>query len=228
MTGLYLDLNDRTAVIDFIVEAAEYLPAGHEARVRAEKIVQDIEDRKSVSREALADAAKELARAAWAPRVALRRYLRTTEGQHDEWRRVVAAVSNSTAHLLERFRAGTRRDAIGEVLEHEESSSAFHEKERFEIAEVIRHVHPAMWHEKRNDLAAHQREAEAELLKIEKKIDELRELGFSTEAVPDEEIIAKIARLHDRLYFEAEELNVGRLEEEIALYREQKEIPIGG
>jgi hypothetical protein len=141
---------------------------------------------------------------------------------------VVAAVSNSTAHLLERFRAGTKKDAIDEVLAHEESSSAFHDKERFEISEVQRNIHHTMWHEKRKDLENHARKADAELRELEKKIDELRELGFSTEAIPDEEIISKIERLDDRLYFEAEELSAERIQEEIVLYREHKEIPPEG
>lgn len=225
MSDLYLDLRDRTAVVDFIMDVIEFLPADHDVRVRAEKIIQDIEDRKEVSAEALTDTAREVGRVTWVPRVTIKRYLRTTEGQHDEWRRVVAAVSNSTAHLLERFRAGTKKDAIDEVLAHEESSSAFHEKERFEISEVQRHVHPTVWHEKRKDLEDHARQADAELRELEKKIDELRELGFSTEAIPDEEIISKIERLDDRLYFEAEELSAERIQEDIALYREHKEIP---
>jgi len=228
MSDLYLDLHDRIAVIDFIMDVVEYLPAGHDVRERAEKIIRDIEDGNEVSAEALTDAVRDVGRAVWVPRVTTRRYMRTTEGQHDEWRRVVAAVSNSTAHLLERFRAGTKKDSIEEVLAHEESSSAFHDKERFEISEVQRHVHPTMWHEKRHDLEGNARQVEPELRGLEKAIDELRELGFSTEAILDEEIISKIERLEDRLYFEAEELNAERIQEEIKLYREQKEMATEG
>jgi len=85
-----------------------------------------------------------------------------------------------------------------------------------------------MWHEKRHDLEGNARQVEPELRGLEKAIDELRELGFSTEAIPDEEIISKIERLEDRLYFEAEELNAERIQEEIKLYREQKEMATEG
>lgn len=225
MSDLYLDLRDRIAVVDFITDIMTYLPADHDVRVRAEKVVQDIEDRREVSAEALASVAREMARATWVPRVTTKRYVQTPDGQRDEWRRVVAAVSNSTAHLLERFRAGTKRDSIEEVLNHEESSSAFHDGERFEIKEVQRHVLPTIWHEKREDLATNAKEAEAEFREIERRIVELRELGFSTDAISDAEIVSKVERLEDRLYYEAEVLNPERIEEEIALYREQKEIP---
>lgn len=226
MSDFYLDLQSRVAVLDFLLDAVEYLPGDDPVRERATKMIEDIENKASVSTEALASVARDVGRAAWVPRVALRRYLRTADGQREEWRKVVAAVSNSTAHLLERFRAGTKRDSVDEVLAHEESGTAFRDLERTEINEVRTHIHPLMWHEKKKDLQSHAGEIADELRILENKITELRDLGFSTTAIDDGEIASKIARLEDRLYFEGEELNPERINEEIKLYREQKEMAV--
>ena len=221
MSDLYLDLQSPHQMTDFLLEASEYLPGNDPLRERVETIVDQVHSEKTVSNESLAMLAKEVGKATWIPRIAIKRYLKTQEGQHDEWRRVVAAVSRSTAHLLERFRAGTKRDAIEEVLEHEESGTAFHEKERYEINEVRRHVLPAIWREKKDDFAGSVEELKEELTSIETRISILRDLGFSTEDIDDAEVMGKVTRLEDRLYFEGEEIDPEKIDVEINTYREQ-------
>lgn len=223
MSDLFLDLRDRVQALDFILDAMEYLPPT--ARKRVEQDLAKIETRgKAVVTEELAMLAKEVGRKSWSARHALRSHLASQTGCDLEWRKAVAAVSDSTAHILERFRHGTKCESMDAVLSHEESASAFRDLERFEIAEVRRHVHHDIWREKRGELVEKTEAAEKRLAALVKRLDALRELAGDAPWIQDE-IMSKLERYEDRLYFEGEELDLEILDAEIKYYREEKEIP---
>lgn len=219
---MFLDLRNRFAVLDFLVDTVEYFPDNHPMRLRVALIVQDDSDGTPVSREALAEMARDIGKTSWSARVLLRRYLHTPEGAEEEWRRVLSAVSTSTSHLLARFRQGVDGKSLEDVLDHEESWMAFREQERLEISEVRKHILPLIWKENQKRFAVHIGPLESRLAEIVEQINELRELGFSTTTVDDGEVVAKIARYEDRMYYEGQEINPEVIEEELAYYRQQK------
>ena len=128
MSSFFLDLNDRTRVVDFLAEVLPYLPSDSLVRTRAEAVMSEMANGKKVSKEALADLAKTVGRATYVPRVAVRRYVTDGAGAEEEWRRVAAAVRGSTRHLLERFRAGVGGTSLEAILAHEESHTALRER----------------------------------------------------------------------------------------------------
>lgn len=224
MPGFYLDLRDREQVLDFILGALEYLEASHSVRKNADHLLDDIEQHERVSMEELATLARKVARAAFPRREAVERYIETPDGREHEWRKVVAAVSNSTGHLLERFRERTLAVSLEDVLKHEDSDIAFSEKERVEIQEVRRHILPVMYRERRTELQIYEQEAERNLEAIEERIKILRDLAFETPTV-EREIIGKIEAWEDRLYYEGEVLNTDSLDQEITYYKEAHALP---
>ncbi len=222
MTDLYLDLRDQAHTLDFIDDALLYVAPT--ARKRLEQDLEGLTTKRALATEELASFAKEVAKKSWPARRALRQWLHHQDGCDMEWRKVVAAVSDSTAHILERFRHGTACTSLDTVLAHEESGSAFRDLERFEIAEVRRHVMHDIWREKRRDLSQDEDAAEKKLTAIAKRLDTLRELAGDAPWIQDE-IMSKLERWEDRLYFKGEELDVKLLDEEIGYYREEKEVP---
>jgi hypothetical protein len=217
----HLNLQQRIAMIDFIMEQVEYLAPDSLIRVRAEQVVHDAQHGKGaeVSREVLATVARDVGRASWVPRIVLARYLRTPAGKQDEWRRVVAAVSNSTAHLLERFRKSENMSSLEEVLAHEFSSQAFHDAERIEIHEVRTHLLPTMWHEIKGHVSDDARTAQALLAKIEEHLKRYRETGLGEAELDAGDIISRVEDWEDRLYFGGEVLDPEKLEAEVIFER---------
>jgi hypothetical protein len=224
MPDLYLDLRDRPATLDFIANTVEYLAAVDPLRREAESLAHEIEKHESVSQDELAELARKVGRAAWSARAALRHYVTTPNGADDEFKRIASAVSASTGHLLERFRRGTRRRSLTDVLNDAESAAVFGDRERIEIESVRTHVLPVIWNEKRKDLAKAQHEADETLRQIEDRLRALRDLAFSSPEL-EGEITSKLERLEDRLYFEGETLDTDRLDEDLGLYREEKALP---
>ncbi len=225
MSSLYLDLKDRTRVVDFLWEVLPFLPADNLVRTRAEAVIREVENGEKVSKEALADLAKTVGRATWVPRIAVKRYLKTGAGAEEEWRRVAAAVSNSTEHLLNRFRDDVEAASIDEVLGHADSPLAFRDVERMEIAEVRLHVLPTIWIDKRNEIEDQAEKAERELDGIEKALKKLHAIAYSDPRAPEREIVAKVEEFEDRLLFAGEELDPKHIEAEVASYREQIALP---
>jgi len=223
MSDLYLDLKDRVAMVDFMLEAVEYLE-NKPLHERVEHLSDAALHDGDVSTEALEEATREVARASWAARIAVKRYIRTPEGKAEEWRRVVAAVSNSTGHLLERFRAGIPGTSLDAVLAHEESGSALREAERLEINEVRNHVLPAIWREKKESLADSAKEAQSLLATDEEILAALRRFAFDTPSPNADEIESKVRHYEDRIYYEGEEIEPEILQQEVVFYRDEQQL----
>ncbi|OGL73418.1 hypothetical protein A3E39_03610 [Candidatus Uhrbacteria bacterium RIFCSPHIGHO2_12_FULL_60_25] len=222
MSDLFLDLRDQSHTLDFIANALEYVAPT--ARKRLEQDLEEVTTKRALAIEELATLAKEIGKKSWAARRALAKWLHHQDGCDMEWRKVVATVSDSTAHILERFRHGTACTSLDAVLAHEESGSALRDLERFEIAEVRRHVRHDIWREKHRNLSQDVDAAEKKLVAIARRLGTLRELAGDAPWIQDE-IMSKLEHWEDRLYFKGEELDVKLLDEEIRLYREEKEIP---
>lgn len=222
MTDLYLDLRDMPRVVDFLVLAAPYADAKN--RKIAEERIRDYQEGKRAKTEALADAARKLAYAAWPARYAVRHFL-THEGSEEEWNLVVAAVRPSTALLMKRFRAGVGAKTLDEVLRHGDVGTALRENdEMLEIAEIRSHVREAFWKEKGSTLAVLVKDAERELAGYRKRLEKLRELAAAFPPALQDEVISKINHYEDCILFEVDLVPLEILDEEIEYYTEQKEI----
>lgn len=219
----FLDLKNRDLTLDFIVEHVAYLPETDRRRVL--ETVEKIHAGERMTQQGLTELAWRVGKKSWPARRALEAFLKTKSGCDEEWRMTVAAVSNSTAYLLERFRHGTKCTTLDETLGHEESSSAFRDVEQREIAEVRRHVRETIWRLQQKEMASLLAQQTALLQAIQIRLDALRELADATPAIQDE-VLSKIARFEDDLYFAGKELDVKRLDAEVAYYREAKELPV--
>jgi hypothetical protein len=208
-------------LVDFLVDMIEYLDPKSPLRSRAEKMIEDAQDGKEISWEALESAAKEIGRAVWPIRIALKEFFKSPEGAMEEWKGIAAAVRNSTEHLLERFKAGTKVGSIDEALSHAESDSALKESERLEIQEVRKHLRPYLWHTHKNHLLPGFTRATERLAELEKRLGVLREMAF-TDSENEKQILEKIESYEDRLFREGEFIETEILDDEIAFYREMK------
>lgn len=226
MSDLFLDLRDKVRVIDFLANNLEY--ATPKIRIDAELWIHAYEEGDKVPTDKLADAARKFAWSIWPARYAVNTYF-ASEGSEQEWLSVLATVRPSTAHLLKRFRQGTGAISLDETLNHIESDVAFREGERTEIEEVRSHVRQEHWREQKNTLKHLVREGEHLVEEYHKRLDALREFVPDLPRAMQDEIMSKIERNEDRILFEGEVVKPEILDEEIAYYREQKEIsPLEG
>ncbi len=226
MSDLYLDPRDKVRVIDFFADHLEY--ASPKIRIDAELWIHAYEEGDKVPTDKLADAARKFAWSIWPARYAVNTFF-SSEGSEEEWLRVLAIIRSSTAHLLKRFRQGAGATSLDETLNHIESDVAFKEGERREIEEVRAHVRQDHWREHKKTLGILVKEGEHFVEGYHKRLDALREfLPYFPRALQDE-IMSKIERYEDRILFEGEVVSPEILDEEIAYYREQKEIsPLEG
>lgn len=208
-------------LVDLLVELIEYLDPKDALRARGEKIIEDTQNEKEVSIEVLQSAVREIGRATWAPRMALQAFLKTSDGSMEEWKGIVSAVRNSTEHILERFKAGTKSGSIDEVLEHAESDSALKESERMEIREVRMHLLPYIWHSHKSKLGNDIKQAEELLKQIEKRFGVLRDMAF-TDPENEKQILNKIEEYEDRMFAQGEKVELEILDDEIGFYRDMK------
>lgn len=222
MPGFFLDLRNHTQVLDFIAAQLAYLPEIERGKVQ--ETLDQVEAGERLSPEELADLARKVGRKSWPARQAVKDFLKSNKGCDEEWRMTVAAVTDSTAHLLERFRHGTKCKSLDAVLTHEDADTAFHDRERTEIAEVRKHVEEVIWRDQHKHLASQLKKQEALLKEITTRFDILRELGADAPWIQDQ-IYPKLSRFEDDMYFAGHALNPKELDEEIKLYREEKELP---
>lgn len=221
MSDFFLDLRDKPRVIDFLVDDLELAPA--KIRPEAEKWIRAYHDNEKVPTDKLADFAKRFAWAIWPARFAMKRYFET-EGADEEWRRVLAAVRPSTAHLLKRFGAGIKAATLDDVLKHAEADVALRDGDRVEIEEVRKHLRQDYWREKKKTLAVLMKDGEREAKAYQDRIAKLRDLALAMPRGFQDEIFSKLTRYEDRILFENEVVPLEILDDEVKYYTEQKEI----
>lgn len=221
MSDLFLDLRDKPAVVDFLVDASEF--AAPKDREAADVFIKTYQDGEKLSTDKLAEAARHLAVATWPQRYALERYL-AEEGAGDEWQKLLAALRPSTAHVLKRFRDVAKVGPVDEALRHAESDVALREEERSEIDHVREQVHHDLWHEKQGAMSVLRQEGVAELEQYMKRFKILRDAASEMSPSMLDEVFSKIRHYEDRILFEGERVPLEILDREIAYYTDQKEI----
>ncbi len=221
MSDLYLDLRNHARVVDFLQEHLEYAD-GNEREASA-KMVQIYEDGGKLSTSTLVEAARQLGKAVWPARQAVRRWMKQ-EAVEEEWKQVLSAIRPSTAHLLERMRKATESSHVDEMLAHPESDLALKLEEREEIRRVRDHVFLDVWKKRQPHLKIYLEEAQTELKGYLRRMEMLRDLAGSLPRSFADEIFAKIERYEDRILFEGEVISMETLDDEIRYYTDQKEI----
>lgn len=219
MSSLFLDTENPAQVANFVHEQASFLPL-EEQEGMGERI-----EAAEKHPQALLELAREVAKKSWPARQAVHQYAETPEGCATEWRMVVGAVSKSTAHLLERFRHGTTCVSLDETLEHDEAASAFRDQELREIAAVRQHVREQLWRDQQEAMGELVDAANHLFAETQQRLETLRTLATDTPWI-EGEVLNKVTTFEDDFLFAGKELSLERLEEEIAYYREQKELPV--
>ena len=218
MSERYLDLRDKVRVIDFLAEHLDY--ASSKERSTAEAWIHDYQEGEKTPTDKLAEAARKFAVSIWPARFAVHRYF-MTEGVEEEWKKITSSIRPSTAHLLKRFRQGTGTKSLDETLQHAESDTALKEGERFEIDEVRKHLRQDMWKTKKKVLAVLVKEGEELLKDARERFDALRELAVVLPRSMQDEVLSKIERYEDTMYFEGRAVSLEVLDQEVQYYKEQ-------
>lgn len=222
MSDLFLDLRDKTRVVDFLVENLEYAEA--KDRAAAEKWIAMYQEGEKTPTDKLAAAGRKLAEAVWPARFALKRFF-TKEGSGEEWERLLATVRPSTAHLLERLRKSQGGDVpVDAVLASDDAGTALHDAEQVEIAEVRSHLRHDYWKANAKKLTVLVKEADVELTGMLERLKAMRDMAIEMPRTLQDEIFSKIAHYEDRILFEGTIVPLEILDNEIAYYRDQKEI----
>jgi hypothetical protein len=219
MSDLFLDLRDIPRVIDFIADAMEYAPA--KERSSAEVVVKAYHDGETLKTDRLAEVARRVAIATWPARAAVTAYF-DGEGRNEEWKLLLGSVRPSTAHLLQRVR--THSMTVDQALSSSDADIALQNGEEIEIEEVRTHLRQTFWKEHGKKLQKFVQDGEAKIKEYLGKLKTLRDLAFDLPPTLQNELVSKITRYEDRIYFEGEAIPMEILDGEEKYYIEQKEI----
>lgn len=221
MSDLFLDVRNHPRVVDFLQDGLAY--AEGPEREAAEKLIQVYQDGGKLSTSTLADAALKLGKAIWPARQAVRRWIKQ-EASDQEWSQVIAMVRPSTSHLVHRLRKATGAKHVDELLQHPEAELAIQEEEREEIARIREHILAEVWKKQREHLSLYVEEAQAELRGYLRRFGMLRDLASELPEVFSQEVMAKLERFEDTVFFQGEMMAMEALDDEIRYYTDQKEI----
>lgn len=220
MPEFFLDLENRSRVLRFLIE---YMPfASDEIRTQAKAIIEKNEsDPSSVSEEELAAHARSLALNIWPMRFAIEQFL--DEEPQKEWEIVVKAVRPETKAHLNKLKNEYSTNSLEEFLSNSEIDSILNEDEKLEIDSVRREARLVIRNDEESikDIIP---EGEDELDIYIEKFDQLRELASLLTGALQDEAFSKLRNYEDRILFEGENMAFEILDQEIAYYREQKEL----
>lgn len=221
MSDLFLDVRNHPRVIDFLQDGLAY--AEGPEREAAEKLIQVYQDGGKLSTSTLADAAIKLGKAIWPARQAVKRWMKQ-EASEQEWEQVLAIVRPSTSHLLHRLHKATEVKQIDELLHHPDAEIALKEEEREEITRIREHIFSEAWKKQREHLKLYIEEAQTELRGYIRRFSMLRDLAAELPEVFSQEVMAKLERFEDTVFFQGEAMAMEALDDEIRYYTDQKEI----
>ncbi len=226
MTDFYLDLKNENRIIDFLVEFYPYAEAGVAGALAStmEAIETSSED---IALEELQSDARNLAEHVWPMRFAVERYV----AQHPEaeWTTIESVLRPETQSHMQRLRKQFRDVHFAALMEKDDVDAALSEEEKLEIADAGREARLALWKEHRGELGDEIQEGESMRDQYLSRFKTLRELAESLPDVLQDEVFSKLDHYEDRVLYAAESVPLEILDDEIAYYREQKEIsPLEG
>ncbi len=223
MEDLYLDLSDSTESINFLSKWIGF--SSGKIKSHADSFITDFDDGKAVDNIGLANFVSEFARDVYPTRYALDKFF-CESGASKEWLGTEKAVRRSTAHLMNRYKSASGVDSIDELFAHEDFDMTFGDEEKMEIEQVRHHVREDYWRANKNSLQSLVDEGEASLKQFEDVVIKLRDCAGSLPSLLQEELYSKITRYEDRVLYQGEVLDEDVLNEELAYYKDQQELPI--
>ncbi|MBP9869112.1 hypothetical protein KBC59_00950 [Patescibacteria group bacterium] len=226
MSDLFLDLQSPSRVVDFLVSAAPY--ASKMDQAAAEKLITAYEDGKGIPMKSMSKSARELAEATWPARYAIHRFF-SEEGRETEWKRLTESLRPSTAHLLKRLHSSLGDISIDEALKDSDADMALGDEGRMEVEGVRRHLREDYFREHAKNLAIFVKEGQTLRTGYNDRLERMRELAVGFSESMQGELLSKLARFEDRVWFEGEAVPFEILDKELEYYVEQKELsPVDG
>jgi hypothetical protein len=213
MVEPYLDLNDRTAVCDFIESVLPYLP--EKDRKPYEALVSSARDGSDeVTPERLAEEAKNIGAMTWPARHALSRFIESV-GSELEWEAVVKNVRPTTATILKKLRKDAGATDLASTLKDDDASIVLKPDQEIEISMVRDEARIDLYEDHREALEPMIDEAAKELEAMKKRLKRLRDRAVEVTGTMQDSAFEKLKELEDRIFFGGEAIPLEVLDAEV-------------
>ncbi len=223
----HLNLHDSRAVADFMESVIEFLP--EKDRKPYQQMIDAVHAGEKVSRERLAESAKNIGAVTWPMRRAIDHFLNSV-GSELEWEAVMEQTRPATALLLKRLRRNLAETAsLNEALASTDAQYAIGSDQEIEISMLREEVRYSLYETHREALEPIIEENSVELEAIKKRLKKLRDQASETEdAATRERVLDTRARREDRLYFGGEAMMLEALDAELHFDGEDSQGEKGG
>ncbi|MCC6563872.1 hypothetical protein IT087_03185 [Candidatus Uhrbacteria bacterium] len=209
----YLDLEDMTATCDFIESVLPYLPEKDRKQYEV-SITAARDGAENLSKETLAEMAKNIAIITWPQRRALARFIETV-GSELEWEAVVKNVRPSTATVLRKLRKDANAPDLAATLAHPDASTVLKDDQEIEISMVRDEARVDLYEDHQEALEPLVTEASVELEAIKKRLKKIRERELEAGGSQQERLNEKLTDLEDMIYFGGEVIPLEVLDAEV-------------
>ncbi len=216
----YLNLHDVIAVADFMESVIDFL--AEKDRKPYQQFIDAVHAKEHVSRERLAEAAKNIGAVTWPARRALLQFI-TTVGSELEWEAILEQTRPATALLLKRLRQSAGTTTLDETLKTTDAQYAIGPDQEVEITMLRDEVRYHLWETHREAMDLMIEEMLVELQAIKKRLKRLREQATKSDALTRDRLLDTLERFEDRLYFGGDLLPLELLDAEITLDAEESE-----
>lgn len=220
----YLNLHDLVAVADFMESVIDFLP--EKDRRPYQQLIDTVQDSGHVSRERLAEAAKNIGAVTWASRRALDHFLASV-GAELEWEAVLEHARPATALLLKRLRRSAGTSSLDETLKSTDAQYAIGPDQEVEISMLRDEVRYHLWESHGEALQPMIEELSIELEAIKKRLKKLREQAMKSDEATRDRLLDVLNRFEDRLYFGGEAIPLESLDAELVFDAEESEGAVG-
>ncbi len=211
MSDLFLDLQDKDRILNFIAEYSDFLNEKEKTGILPEKM------------EALAKRGRKIAISVWPARYALRAFF-VLQGVVLEWQRLLGATRMGTSHILYGLHMQDKKKNVDEIVESDDAREILTDDMRMEISAIRHELRIDFWKEKNKDIAGFVKEGEKKMRLIAERLATLREIAVVSPAFLQDEIFSKLSHFEDRIFYNGEDMSLEILDAEIVYYREQKEL----
>jgi hypothetical protein len=216
----YLNLHDTTAVADFMESVIDFLP--EKDRKPYQQLIDTAHGKEHVSRERLAEAAKNIGAVTWSARRALEHFIATV-GAELEWEAILEQARPATALLLKRLRRSAGTSTLDETLKTTDASYAIGPDQEVEISMLRDEVRYHIWETHHEALEPMIEETAVELEAIKKRLKRLREQATKSDAATRDRLLDTLERFEDKLYYGGEVIPLEALDAEIRFDAEDSE-----
>lgn len=210
---LYLPLEDTTAVCDFIESVLPYLPEKDRKQYEITVTAARNHD-ESVTKEKLAEMAKNVAEITWPQRRALGRFIETV-GSELEWEAVVKNVRPTTATILRKLRKDAHATDLASTLAHSDAAIVLKDDQEIEISMVRDEARVDLYEDHQEALEPLVAEAAVELEATKKRLKRIRDRALEANDEQQKNMFEKLGTLEDAIYFGGEAIPLEVLDSEV-------------